>query len=215
MHGCQTRLPKPKSPNRSFWVHSWKPGHLLCAGLCTAAFCFGISSTVSFWGSTGLSRKNNNKPNEPSKESLDFFLQKTLWLFLEFACQLPSVSEMNSFLLLPRDIPNLPVTWLKLTASTLQGNSASSRKSWRWARREVLQLLASSKNTVQFSLHKKCCRFHLIRKWFGVFLCEKHAFTYFVYFMHFSLGSNLIAPQIVVVSCHWTLNYSFLHTLEN
>lgn len=55
-----------------------------------------------------------------------------------------------SFLLLPRDSPSLLMTWLKLTASTCQGDSASLRRtqclSWRWDRGEAQQVLESSKN---------------------------------------------------------------------
>lgn len=98
--GSQNPTPK----NRNFRVQFWKPGHpckclSILQDFIPLLFCSGISSQLLcvFWDFFGLSDKNNNnKPNEPSKERAWTFSWRRQWLFLDFACQLPLVSEMNS-----------------------------------------------------------------------------------------------------------------------
>lgn len=110
--GRMAARPGSQNPNPQTEAFGCTPGNLDISFVQDfAPLLFALASApLRLSGALLVSQERITTNPMSSKESLNFLLQKTLWLFLEFACQLPSVSEMNSFLLLPRDLPSLLVT---------------------------------------------------------------------------------------------------------
>lgn len=139
--GCTSEnldIPVNFSPFCRTLYHCFLLWHLITAPLCPSGTFLVSQTRITTTNPTSQAKREPElSPGEDSTALLGFCLPAAFRLRNEL-----------SFLLLPRDIPSLLMTWLKLTASTCRGDSAALRRtqylSWRWDRREAQQSLAKT-----------------------------------------------------------------------